>query len=273
MYSFFVTNKRGETLELTHNNNYSIIEIDGLAPGEATINTSHDLGADGDVFNSSYQNSRPITVTMAINYPAETNRLNLYRYFRPKASCSLRFKNDNRDVTIEAYVQRFNVNFFEKKQVAQIVMTCPNPYFVGEKITTIIDEVKELFEFPFEAPLELSELGVTSKDIYYQGDADTGAIFTIHATGEVSNPMIVNDTTGEAFGIEETLENGDLVVINTNDKERSVMVIKDGVETNGANKITEGSSWLRLEPGANIFSYTSGSYFVEIEYSEKFEGV
>lgn len=273
MYSFFVENKKGEVLELTHNDNYAVIEIDGLAPGEATINTSHDVGADGSVFNSSYHNDRTITLTLAINYPAETNRLELYKYLRPKASCKLRYTNSHRDVWIEAYVSRFTVSYFEKKQVAQIVMTCPKPYFNGAEKSGQMSGSHPLFEFPFEAPVEFSTLGEVSVNLVNLGDTDTGAVFTIYALTDISAPGIVNEMNGESFVVNAALTAGESLVVNTNQKEKSVIINRnDGSEENAAGRFS--GDWVTLQPGVNEFTLSvSGSALVDVSFVEKYEGV
>lgn len=151
MYTLIAENKYGQQLELTDNENYVITSIEGLDPPDATINTSKNANADGSVFNSSYVNDRQIIITMAINYPAEENRITLYQYFKTKMPITLYYENDTRDVYINGYVQNFTVDFFAKKQVAQITIQCPKPLFndVNENSQTL-SQVASLFEFPFE---------------------------------------------------------------------------------------------------------------------------
>jgi len=274
MYSFFVENKKGEVLELTHNDNYAVVEIDGLAPGEAVINTSHDVGADGSVFNSSYHSDRTITLTLAINYPAEANRIDLYKYFQPKSSCRLRYKNSRRDVWIEAYVSRFNVSFFEKKQVAQIVMTCPKPYFNGQEKEAEMSKSHALFQFPFEAPTEFSTLerniGVSMLN---RGDVYTGAVFTIYAQTDINHIGISNEMTGQAFIVDTIVRAGESLVVNTNQKEKSVYINKsDGTVESVAGYFS--GDWVTLQPGLNEITLTvAGSALAEVAIVEKYEGV
>lgn len=273
MLSFYVTNKRGETLEITNNSNYGVIDIDGLAPTDATINTSHDVGADGSVFNSSYQNDRTITVTLAINYPAEENRLALFKYFRPKSNCRLRIVTDTRDVWIDAYVQRLPVNMFKKKQTAQIVMTCPKPLFNGSQKGGTMTETHPLFEFPFEAPLELSETGETEVEVRNNGDVETGAEFIVYALGNVSRPSISNRSTGESFAVEVDLEAGESLVVSTVEKEKAVYINTNG----GEQRSVAGSfvgDWMQIEPGRNeLVLSVSGMAQVDVSFTEKYEGV
>ena len=84
MFTLIARNQYGQQLELTHNDAYSIKSIDGLDPPEAVINTTHNAGLDGSVYNSAYMSDRVITITLAIEGPAEENRINLYKYFKSK---------------------------------------------------------------------------------------------------------------------------------------------------------------------------------------------
>lgn len=150
MFTLIAQNKYGQQLELTDNEAYTITSIVGLDPPDATINTSRNANADGSVFNSSYINDRQIIITMAVNYPAEENRINLYTYFKTKMPITLYFANETRDVYINGYVQNFSCDLFAKKQVAQITIECPKPFFndvEDESIT--LSQVVNMFEFPF----------------------------------------------------------------------------------------------------------------------------
>ena len=75
MYELIAQNKYGEQLKMTNNPRYVITDVDGLYPPEGTINTTQVANTDGSVFNSSRINDRVITITMAINAPAEANRI------------------------------------------------------------------------------------------------------------------------------------------------------------------------------------------------------
>ena len=101
MYKLKVENKYGEQMELTKNPRYTISSVDGLYPPESVINTTKVANMDGSVYNSSYVNDRQITITMAINGPAEENRLHLYKYFKTKYPVRLYYENDVRNVYID----------------------------------------------------------------------------------------------------------------------------------------------------------------------------
>lgn len=263
MYTLSVKNKYGDQMELTGNSRYVIEDITGIDPPEATINTTRNANADGSVYNSSYVNNRQIIITIAINAPAEENRLLLYKYFKSKYGIRLYYTNDTRDVYIDGYVQKISVSYFSKKQIAQITIICPDPMF-NAKDSEIVDfsSVKDLFTFPFtiETPIPFGEILIEQEiNIPNTGDVESGFIFTIHALGTLSTPKLINADTLEYFQVNKALAVGDEIVINTKKKQKSVTLISDGVSTNLIGYIESGSTWFELHPGDNTYIATAES--------------
>lgn len=283
MYTLIAQNKYGEQLELTHNSAYEIINIEGIDPPDSTINKTHNADFDGSVFNSSYMNERVITITMAINSPAEANRVNLYHYFKTKFPVRLFYKNGVRDVYIDGYVKRMPVSFFEKKQIVQIVVECPEPHLNGSRASIqAFTSVNAFFEFPFSieaAGTVFSSLLVDSEQtIINAGDVETGCIINIHATGAVVNPKIYNMTTGEHIILNQSLSSGDKIVINTIKGQKSITLYPTGGGSqNIIGKFVQGSNWLQLIPGDNVYIVTADTnpenmevYFI---ITNQYEGV
>lgn len=280
MYTLIAQNKYDQQLELTHNDAYVIESIEGLDPPDAVINTTRNANADGSVFNSSYVDNRQITITLAINGPAEGNRINLYRYFKAKYPVTLYYKNDTRDVYITGYVQNIQIEFFNKKQIAQIIILCPEPFFSGTNSNiTDFANIESLFEFPFsiETPVAFSQiLPLQKKNIINHGDVETGAIFRLKATGNATNPMVFNDERLELIGFNLSMSAGDELVINTNKKHKSAKLTHNGVTTSVINKISMNSTWMQLLPGDNIigiYDSTLQSLTCIVEFEDKYEGV
>lgn len=182
MYTLIAQNKYGQQLELTENEAYTITSIEGLDPPDATINTSKNANADGSVYNSSYVNDRQIIITMAINYPAEDNRIALYTYFKTKMPITLFYENDTRDVYINGYVQNFSVDYFGKKQIAQITIECPKPFFNDvEDESQTLSQIVNMFEFPFAIELGKNLLNVTASTT-----TSNGVTFTVNDDGSIN---------------------------------------------------------------------------------------
>lgn len=282
MFTVIVENKYGERLELTHNPAYAVAAIDGIDPPEATINTTRNANYDGAVYNSSYMNIRTITITLAINKPAEINRINLYRYFKSKGPVRMYYKNGSRDVYIDGYVKSMQIGFFDKKQTAQIVIDCPRPHFNGS-----IPDIQEFssiasgFEFPFDigaAGIPFSEIVLAEeKSILNHGDLETGVLINIHALGAVNTPKIYNVETMEHIILNVELAAGDDIYINTIQGEKSITVIKDGTRENGIKYLDTSSTWLQMLPGDNVMTVdaTSGpeNMLITFTMTDQFEGV
>lgn len=282
MFELKVENKYGEVLTLSQNPNYAVKSIDGIDPPDAVINTARNANADGSVFNSAYVDNRTITITLAINQPTEANRIALYRYFKTKYPVAIYFKNDSRDVVINGYVQSIPIGYFEKKEIFQVTIFCPEPFFEGvEKDAVASLTAEALFEFPFDisVPIPFSEQnGDRETLVMNEGDVETGALFKIHAIGNVVNPAIVNVDTNERFAFNITLQQGDEIILNTVKKQKSVKLIRsNGTVSNLLPDVAAGATWFELKPFENIFTVTASSGIynmnIYIDVRDKFQGV
>lgn len=256
MYFLAIENHKGERLNLTQNPKYSVTNIEGLTPPQANINTAINANFDGSVFRSSRLTDRNIVITLAIEGDAEANRIELYRYIKAKKQCTIYYRNGRRDVSIVGYVESLNVGIFEQKEIAQVSILCPKPYF-ADVVNTILDmsAISSGFEFPFSIDsegIEFSRVNAEQESIVQNiGDVETGALIVFHATGDVMVPAIYNVDTGERMRINVDMTAGDLLVINTKQGEKSIHLVVDGIESNVINKLIVGSTWLQFESGAN----------------------
>lgn len=266
MYTLIVRNKYGDSLELTHNEKFTISNISGFDPPDAEIHTVRYAGEDGSVYNSSVMNSRTITITIAINNPAEENRLELYRYFKSRYPVRLYYQTETRNVYIDGYVQTFQVAYFNKKQTAQITVYCPRPYLIEDDLSgdNLIDMSNPLFEFPFsieiDEPIPFSEPSdLLIQSIINRGDLETGCTITIHAMDTVVNPRFVNQVNGQGIYLNITLEEGDDLVICTIVGRKSIKRIRNAVATNMISAFASGSAWMVIAAGENDIVVTADS--------------
>ena len=283
MFLAKIKNIYGEILELTHNPNYNIISISGLSPVSAAINTSVLATADGTMFNRSRKGERNIVITISINTPVEKNRLQLYRYAPTKFPIQFSFKNDSREVFIDGYVESHEVNLFENGQLAQISIICPQPFFKSVKECIFeLSAITSLFKFPFwinqGQPIAFSSVSMEAQiTVWNEGDTETGMIIELHAERTVINPIIYNRDTGEKFEVIYSMVKGDVIKINTNAGEKSVLLIRNGDEYNIINYVNLNNDWFVIRNGANVFTYecADGYEFLKILFlvTNKFEGV
>lgn len=260
MYTLEVKNDRGDILSLTNNPNYIVYKIEGLTPPQATINSSVNTTTDGSSINSARLESRNIVIYTTIEGDAEANRINLYKYFPVKRTVTLYFKNGKRNVYIEGTVEVIECDPFANKQVAQISIICPKPYFKDvNNLVTNFSDVSSLFEFPFSIDNNGQEFSAITtnirKSIINNGDEDTGVIIELFAKGLVIRPIIYDVLNRTHMKLNLALNASDKVIINTNVGEKSIKILKAGKEQNGIGCMSMDSTWFKLRAGDNVFSY------------------
>lgn len=281
MFEAKIENVKGEILTLTGNEgNFQIISITGLNPPHAQINTSTIAGMDGAKFNSSKLDTRQIVITLRLNGQGEiveTNRQMLYTFFSTKEWCKFYYKNANRDVYIEAYVQTVDCNLFQNKQTMQIAILCPQPYF--KNMNEIIDDISKViaaFKFPFAfgsvgatnpsvqilsgtddaIPFSILETNRIT-DIYNESSVITGLIIELSFSDNVNQVKIINTETGEYMTLNYNFLANDIVTINTNKGSKSVTLLRNGITSNIFASLQAGSTFFQLALGDNYFSYTA----------------
>lgn len=263
MYELEVENKNGQKLKLTQNENkYQILQIDGLTPPKAKIDTIDVVNVDGAKFKSSKLEMRNLVLTIKINGDVEKNRIALYDFFMPSQWCKITHKSSLKTVYIECYCETNDCDLFENGQTAQISLLCPKPYWIN-LVSTIIDISKKYGNFTF--PFSIEEQGIVFASIDLNkitriinyGEVSNGMIITIKANDTVSNPVIYNYNSGEYIKVNKTMQQGEKIVINTELK--TVYSYIDSIETNIINYKDDSSTWLELSRGNNFLTYNSDS--------------
>lgn len=298
--SITVTNHRGESLLLEmgfpEKSGFLIQEITGLGPTKANINTTEISGADGALYNTARITSRNIVLLLQLleDPTVEDTRQKSYKYFPVKKLLRLRIETDNRICDIFGYVESNEPNIFSNQVTTQISIICPDPYFYSiEKVVTIFSSIEPLFEFPFsnESLTEnLMNLGniitYQERNVYYEGDSETGMVIYIHAFGEVTDLIIYNLYTSESMMIDttklETLTGnviiaGDDIIISTIRGQKSIRLLRNGVYINILNCLDKDTDWFQLSKGDNVFAFvaTTGSSKLQfkVESQTIYEGV
>lgn len=282
MYTAKVENKKGDTLRLTGNESYEVLDIDGLTPGNAQITTAATGVMDGERLQHTRIEKRNIVIKIKPMEPVEQNRINLYKFFRLKEFIKFYYKNSNRDVYIEGYTESVTGSLFSEKEIIQISIICPDPFF-KELSPTVSDasQVEALFEFPFAIGVEgvsISEINIEkTKNIYNKSDLTTGVRIFLNARGKVKNPTIYNRNTGEKFGLNIVLQEGDRVTISTISGRKSVILERNGEIQNILKYVSKKPTWFQLEPGDNAFVYEieegGENLMIEFETNVLYEGV
>lgn len=284
MFKLILENQNGDQLKFGMGSPFTITDIQGLNPPEATINTSQIALIDGAKYNSAKINMRQINIAFAIEYNAAENRINVYQVVKTKQWIRLYYTGDQRDIYIDGYVQSVDISYFDMKQVVTVSILCPAPYLKSAQV--MVDELKNIvnaFHFPFsstETPQIVfgyysNDIGITVEN---EGDVECGMIIELYVRSAISNPKVYNYITQDFIGINYNFQSADLITINTSKGERSVTLLRNGVTTNLFNYVMQGSTWLQLDAFGSTFVYELGSgnlgdLMVTFKHSNLYEGV
>ena len=80
-------------------------------------------------------------------------------------------------------------------------------------------------------------------------------IVQIDFLGVVNKIVIKNTEAGEKIELKYDFKENDKVIINTNRGNKSINLIRDGINYNIFNTLQKGSVFLQLDTGDNFFSY------------------
>lgn len=293
MFKLRVENIKGQQFTLTNKEkDYQILSIDGLNPPKARINSNIVAGMDGSRFASSTLEERNIVLLIKINGDVEANRLYLYNYFRTKQYCKIYFENDRRSVYAEGHVETNECPLFENGQAMQVSIICHDPYLKDmEEMIFDLSQIFASFEFPFafgadgvinptttDDAIEFSYIDkYTYVNVINEGDDESGFIIEITALAEVVNPTIYSVDTNERMGINASLVEGDVLIINSNKGEKSITLRHNGVDLNYLKYMRRNSTWLKLQVGDNQFTVDAdaGGEFMQVLFKHRmrYEGV
>jgi hypothetical protein len=285
MQRIIFTNARGQSVELKSSAPFLLQSIDGLGDVDADTQTQKSPFQDGSTYIDSVLQERAISLEIVIIASDKPTLLQQRQYlasvFNPKLGQGiLRYENDEIIREIEAVpdgVPTFPSGRDNRGpifQKAMVNLLCPNPYW---KSTEIAEEptFEPLFTFPFEGAFEMG-MQRDQRIIVNDGDAPAPLIIEFH--GPAVNPKITNKTTGEFIKVNQTLQEGEVMKIDTTPGKKSVYFVQpDGTERNVFNWIDLNSTFFQLVVGENEIEYSADSdiqgAIVNISYRKLYNAV
>lgn len=289
--SVTITNYIGDSLKLELSDPWetgvAIQDITGLGPVKANMNFTKLVTSDGGLFNSARLNNRNIVFKFRVfggrSCSVEDSRMTLYNLFIVKKQVRLIFETDNRHVYIDGYVESNQPVIFSNKETLQVSVICPDPFF--KSMTPLHMQFhgnEPAFEFEFsnesltEPLLTMSEIkNAAYRNIYYDGDEETGMKITLDLTGDIKDFTIYNIDTNEKMKLNDaSLEHiigtrfiaGDTIILSTINKKKGLKLIRGSKEYNILNILDKNVDWLKLRKGNNTFAYvvSEGNEYVHI---------
>jgi hypothetical protein len=159
-----------------------------------------------------------------------------------------------------------NKLFTDPFQNFQLQFFCPDPYWYAQtQSMSTLRVVSNGFTFPMTFPIIFGTFtGTTPVPAVNAGDSITPVIISFY--GPAVNPVITNNTTGELVKCNITLNNGDVLIINTKFGSKSISKIaSNGIVTNQASTLDATSTFWQLNIGTNSISF-SDDLFLSLEY-------
>ncbi len=292
--SFTVTNHTGKSMmcELANpwKEGLAIASIDGLGPGQATINVADISSMDGGLFNSARKGTRNIILNLIFvdhdTLTIEDIRRKCYVYFPLKKNIKLKITTSdgktNKDFYIDGYVESNEPAIFSSQEGVTVSILCPQPFFYKSLTQEQRFSVSSNPDFTFafsKVPTNNNELLMGDvvpyvvTDVYYEGDADTGIVLELVFRSDVDHDEIDPDTiridnsltnTANIFSlskiktlIEAQLEgytgivSGDKITLSTIKGEKSLTYTHNGVTYNVLSAMEPSGEWVYLTAGSN----------------------
>lgn len=280
------TNSRGESITFNSvGSPFGANNITGLGDVDADIQTQTSPYQDGSTLIDVVLNPRPISFDSVIFGTGDTDisnkRKRLSKVFNPKLGegvLELRYGDNVFMIkAVAEHVPTFGTGFQNRgrrHQVALIDLICPNPYW-EEVISTVVklEDFVSNFRFPFRFPVRFASRGDV-KVIVNEGHVNTSIVAEFR--GEMDNPKITNQTTGEFIKVNQSIPPDHKLIIKTSADEMSVDIVgPDGETQDVFGHIDLDSTFIKLVVGENKLSFLTegGKPEVYIKYKNKFIGV
>ncbi|MFJ5625451.1 phage tail family protein [Peribacillus loiseleuriae] len=279
------TNSKGESITFRDDSPFIVSQIDGLGDVDADIQLQKAPYQDGSTFVDSVLKERSISFTVTILGNGDTDisekRSRLSRIFNPRLGAGMiEYKYGDIVRLAEAvseHVPHFPSGLDNRGsglQVSLIDLICPNPFWRSPDIEEE-PTFEPLLEFPFEGEFEM---GMQRDKRIIVNDGDAPAPIQIEFFGPAKKPKIINNTTGEYIKINQELLEGERMLVNTSDDEKSVyFVSEDGEQRNVFNWIDLNSTFFKLQIGENEIEYSADSdiqgAIVNIRYKKLYAAV
>lgn len=280
------TNSKGEHIVFNDaGSSFYMGNITGLGDVSADIQTQQAPYQDGTTFIDGILDIRTISFEVWIKGTDDTDisrkRARLAQVLNPKNGVGL-IEYQYGDITrvidaVAEHVPTFGAGFENRGvyyQRALVDFICPNPYWRSSNITEE-PTFESLFQFPFEGEFQM---GYQRDQRIIVNDGDAPAPIQIEFYGPALNPKIKNNTTGEYLRVRQHLGEGERMMIDTSDHNKSVYFVDSlGTERNVFNWIDLDSTFFKLTIGENEIEYTADDDIqgavVNISYSKLYTAV
>lgn len=293
----------GKTLKMGPGQDIDITAVSGLEASEVEISTSDNALVDGASVDGKKIKPRPIHIEASFKSSKNNleNRAKVIKFFNPKYTGKALITNmgvsRNIEYELEGWTFAASKNMDSKLKIL-VDLICPDPYMLNvDNFGKNMANITPLFSFPWVSLRKRMETGkldykpearglllggntagyrTLKKEVVLSNDGDvpTGVQIQFIATrGTVVNPKITNTGTGQFMRVSVTMQTGDVLLIDTNDRHQVITL-------NGVNyyqRIDRRSEPFKLEVGDNYLEYDADGNYTNLDvnlfYTPKYLGV
>lgn len=293
----------GKTLRMGPGEDIDITAVTGLESSELDISTSDNALVDGASVDGKKIKPRPIHIEASFksNKNNPENRANVIKFFNPKYTGKALITNMGVSRNIEYELEGWtfaSVRNMDNKLKILIDLLCPDPYMLNvDNYGKNMANISALFAFPWRMlstrmtsgkldypdkarGMLLGGMTMGYRTLYKEvvlandGDVPTGVQIQFVATrGPVTNPKITNTGTGQYMRVNVAMQQGDILLIDTNDRHQVITL-------NGVNyyqHIDRKSEPFKLAVGDNYLEYDADENYTNLDvnlfYTPKYLGV
>ena len=292
-----------KTLRMGPGEDIDITAVTGLESSELDISTSDNALVDGASVDGKKIKPRPIHIEASFksNKNNPENRANVIKFFNPKYTGKALITNMGVSRNIEYELEGWtfaSVRNMDNKLKILVDLLCPDPYMLNvDNYGKNMANISALFAFPWRMlstrmtsgkldypdkarGMLLGGMTMGYRTLYREvvlandGDVPTGVQIQFVATrGPVTNPKITNTGTGQYMRVNVAMQQGDILLIDTNDRHQVITL-------NGVNyyqHIDRKSEPFKLAVGDNYLEYDADENYTNLDvnlfYTPKYLGV
>lgn len=286
-------NSRGEELVFGIGSKYHVNvakDVSGLSDLLNTIYSTSSMGQHGDTYAGIRIEPRNISIAGKIADDDKETQLRLRRdalkILNPELDGALYYSFGTFSRKISAKVDGSPT--FVHPDLSQeflVHFKCLSPFWEEDQETRE-DIASWLGDWEFPCEIDLNDehsmiFGHRDEnvivDVFNSGHVATGMRVEFKALGELTNPLLFNVDTREFLKVNTTIYAGESILIDTSYGKKSVILKRQGVETNIYRYIDVDSTFMQLDIGDNIFRYDAAAgadnLEVTIYFSPKYLGV
>jgi len=250
---------------------YFLESLEGFTSITNKVATSENTTIDGSTYQGSVTSQRNLVITCSMDNDYQNRRNQLYKCFKPKATGTLTFIEDDEKRVIDYKVENVDVDEKGVIRYGTLSLICPDPFFKDlEDLTVTMAGWEADFEFEHEFLADEEggeELGHRSAEITKVIENDSaadniGIRVDIEATGAVVNPAVYHQEQGEHIRIGTdanpfTMQSGDILRITTGTNEKDVVLVRGETKTSVNEYLDEESEFIQLVHGPNTITYAA----------------